>query len=57
MVSGIGTARVMCAVPSDSKVAESCSAAGFDWAADCKPSATTAKRHNDLGFIETFVPE
>src|SRR5271165_3873566 len=57
MVAGIGMTRVMCAVPSESKVAESCGAAGVDCAAKAGAIAIAAMRCSAVIFIETVVSE
>ena len=57
IVVGIGTMRVMWAVPSGSKVAESFCAAGLDWASRVIEKASREKRLNNTVFIETVVPE
>src|SRR5258708_30623010 len=58
-VDGIGTARVTCAVPSTSKLAESAGGVEEDCAAAGKrsasPPATTQQKLGD--FIPTFVPD
>jgi hypothetical protein len=56
MVGGIGTMRVMCAAPSGSKVAESCSvAAGFVCADIDLKSAYARKRINPEVFTRKDV--
>ena len=56
-IAGIGTMRVMWAVPSGSKVAESFCATGLDWAVTVIEKASREKRPNSTVFIETVVSE
>jgi len=57
IVDGIGTTRVMWAVPSASKVAAFCGGVEFDWAAKEGASAIAATRASAGIFIVTFLPE